>query len=224
MFYRLECPDPLPQREIACVGDEVRWEPIFCPVHPGHRRAGKRLTPLSVVVTRPPSSHFLWTWLSDLLCTDATLALLTANDVTGFATAPAVVRQSKRRNPTANLPVLHEIITLGWGAFSPEAGVRLSYHCPACGHRRFSIERPDLLVETCSWDGSDIFMVWPLPRYRFVSERFAALIRDLGLSGGDLQPASSIATRPGEPLSCGRLSHWMPEDRARQLGEPLGIY
>jgi hypothetical protein len=52
----------------------------------------------------------------------------------------------------------------------------------------------------------------------------AQIIRRERLTGIKLLPASEVRLRSGGTLGPGRLSHWMPEKRARELGEPLGIY
>jgi hypothetical protein len=40
-----------------------------------------------------------------------------------------------------------------------------------------AIEEPRELVDFKNLDGSDFFMIWPLPRYRFVTARVAAFVQ-----------------------------------------------
>jgi hypothetical protein len=77
------------------------------------------------------------------------------------------------------------------------------------------------LIDDSQWDGSDFFMVWPLPLFHFVSERAARVMLEHDLTGGVLLEMDEI--RPLDGLSPGRLSYWMPFERARALGESLQI-
>jgi len=66
-------------------------------------------------------------------------------------------------------------------------------------------------------------MVWPLPLYRFVTQRVADFIRQQKLTGCELIPVERLEFI-GDGFSPGGLSSYMPQKRARELGEPLGIY
>jgi len=65
-------------------------------------------------------------------------------------------------------------------------------------------------------------MVWPLPRFVFIGERAADTLRSARLSGMSIRPVGELDI-PAGTLTHGRLSYWMPEVRARQLGEQFGI-
>ncbi len=95
--------------------------------------------------------------------------------------------------------------------------------CPDCGLLVYSsFTNPSELIDTSLWDGSDVFMVWPLPKFIFVSERVAQLVRNHHLTGVVLQRPEELQATSGT-LSPGRLSYRMPEARARELGGHLGI-
>jgi hypothetical protein len=81
---------------------------------------------------------------------------------------------------------------------------------------------PESLFKERQWDGSDIFIIWPLPRFIFVSDRVARLLRAEEITGVQLTRLEELPQTPAT-LSPGRLSYWMPRERARQLGAPLGI-
>jgi hypothetical protein len=81
------------------------------------------------------------------------------------------------------------------------------------------------MVDRNQWNGSDLFFVWPFPLCRFVTERVAMFIKKNKLTGVKVirqdkyHPSHQIAgAMPG------RLRSWLPEARAREIGEPLGIY
>jgi len=203
---------------------ESALEVIECPVNPGHQHAGKRLRNLSVVLPDNEVQDFVWTWYSECLLRDNTLALFRSAGFTGFETKPVAARfRSAKSAP----PKLWELVVIGWaGMASPASGVRLdeSKSCTICGHLTYTgLLHPDLLINEASWDGSDFFMVWPFPRFIFITERVARAIRSHNLRGARTVRGSDF-NPVTDQFSPGRLSYLMPQQRARELGGPLGIY
>jgi hypothetical protein len=82
-----------------------------------------------------------------------------------------------------------------------------------------------MTVDPAQCDGSDFFMVWPIPKFVFVTEAVADCVRDYQLTG--VARERSHEYEPGRAvtgtLTPGRLSYWMPESRARELGRQAGI-
>lgn len=119
-----------------------------------------------------------------------------------------------------------ELIVTGWGGMADErSGIREKERCSGCGHIRYTeISNPTHIVDLTTWDGSDIFMVWPMPLYRFVTERFVQLVRDSGFTGVSFAQAFP-ALRQGVSggFTPGRLSQFMPLSRAHLLGKELDI-
>jgi hypothetical protein len=66
-------------------------------------------------------------------------------------------------------------------------------------------------------------MVWPLPRFRFASDRLANILRQEKVSGVKLIPAAEIRIERGGMLTPGQLTSHMPPERARELNERFGI-
>jgi hypothetical protein len=81
---------------------------------------------------------------------------------------------------------------------------------------------PSNLIDWEQWDGSDFFMVWPMPRFVFISNRVASFIQEEEISGVQVVQVSNL--RPTRGFSPGGLRIWMDDDRARLLGQPLDIY
>jgi len=111
----------------------------------------------------------------------------------------------------------------------PESGIRLdeSKSCAVCGSLQYTdLTDATQLIDESKWDGSDFFMVWPMPKFVFVTERVVNVIREHHLTGVRIEPIWELKPSPHviPGYSPGRLSYWMPERRARELGEPLGIY
>jgi hypothetical protein len=174
-----------------------------------------------------PVEDFVWTWYTECLVRDRTLELLRRHEFSGFEVKPVTARfeKSVQRPPT-----LWELRLTGWaGMAKPESGIRLdeSASCKVCGKLRYTgLTNAEQLIDESKWDGSDFFIVWPLPKFVFATERVVNVIREHHLTGVRIEPVSELKTSPHviPGYSPGRLSYRMPEKRARELGEPLGIY
>lgn len=150
------------------------------------------------------------------------LELLHSEGVTGFATKPVTAQFEHEADSTP--PRLFELVVTGWGGVAPErSGIKLEERCPACGLLTYSAFRdPSQLIERSQWDGSDLFIVWPLPKFIFVTERVARIFRSNELTGATLQCPNELTARGGS-ISPGRFSYRMPEARAIELAAHLGI-
>ena len=204
--------------------DEMEVEQVVCPIEPGHRHGGRRLTDLSVILPRGPIQDFVWTWYSECLMQDHILDLFRREGFTGFEARPA---KAKLKKGAEKPPMLWELAVTGWGGVvRPESGVKRIHFCEECKHVRYSgVTNAHNLIDESRWDGSDVFLIWPMPGSIFVTERVADYIRDHRLSGAVLKRPdeyeSSTAVIDG--FSPGRLSYSMPESRARELGERAGV-
>lgn len=222
-FWSLDSPDST-ARLAEWVDDEMDLESIVCPVHDGHQRAGKRLTDLSIALRGRVVQDFVWTWYNECLIQDHVLDLFNKKKVTGFEVKPVKVKFKRKtdRKP----PKLWELIVTGWaGIAPPTSGIKLIEHCDACGSMKYSgCTYPDKLIDVSQWDGSDVFVVWPATRYIFITDRVAQVISENRLCGAVLKQPGELRFSSSGTLSSRRLSYWMPEARARELGESLGIY
>ncbi len=204
------------------VSEEMKSEGVVCPANAGHRRGGKRLTDLSVSLPGKTVEDFVWTWYSECLIQDHVLERFRAERFTGFEVKPVKARFKKIRD--VEPPRLLELIVTGWGGLASLAsGVKLTRCCDSCGDLTYStFTDPKFLFDVSKWDGSDFFMIWPLPKFIFVTDRVAQFIREQRFSGVTLLGLDQL--KPGDGFGPGRLSYWMPDARARELGKPLGIY
>ena len=221
-FWKMSRPSST--KELAdCDDDNVSLgEPIICPANPDHRGAGQRRSNLSLNLPSQSFKDIIWTWMSECLITDRVLELFAQQKFTGFETRPARAKLAKSSQSVR----LHEIVITGWGGMAPpSSGIRLIENCESCGHKVYSIyNNPSLIFDQSKWDGSDLFMVWPLPRYIFVSDRVRRSIDAAGFMGAKFYKLSDLKTGLSDTLTPGRLSDWMPAERAKELGESLGIY
>src|SRR5439155_13113173 len=82
-------------------------------------------------------------------------------------------------------PKLRELVIVGWaGVAPPESGIRVIETCSSCGLLHYSCFDNSLrLINESQWDGTDFFMVWPLPRFIFVTDRVKKTIEEKGWRG-----------------------------------------
>jgi hypothetical protein len=188
-----------------------------------HQRSGKRLTDLNVVLPDGAVEDFVWTWQGECIVQDHTLELLKSSSFSGFSVKPVQARFMKSAESP---PQLWELVVTGWaGMAKAESGIHLDNLtcCPVCGLLGYTgLTHADQLIDEGKWDGKDLFMVWPMPRYYFVTERVTRIIRENRLTGVDVVPVSEI--KPTDGFGPGRLSYFMPQELAKAFGEPLGIY
>jgi hypothetical protein len=148
--------------------------------------------------------------------------VLTETKITGFTTRAARAA-IKKTGVTLNVA---ELMVTGWGGMADaRSGIREKERCSGCGHIRYTeISDPMHIVDPATWDGSDIFMVWPMPKYRFVTQRFVEIVRNSGFSGVSFVRAlPSLGRGVSRSFTPGRLSDYMPMARARLLGKELDI-
>lgn len=221
-FWCLESSESL-RRLAEWEEGRVELESIGCPLNELHRHSGKRLSDLSIVLPGRTVEDFVWTWYSECVLQDGTLNWLRGCGFTGYQVKPVTARFKKS---VARPPRLWEMVLTGWAGMADAAsGIRLdeSNSGAACGHLRYSgLLTADQLIDESQWDGSDFFMVWPMPRYIFVTDRVAQAIHEHRLTGVRTMRVEHLKATNG--FSPGRLSYWRPEERARSIGEPLGIY
>lgn len=210
-------------------------EQILCPAQEGHMRAGARIGNLSIKI---PSKigDMIWTWYSEFMITDRVKNLFEEAGFTGYLLKPVTItgflgksrKKSLQMMEERELPVLWELVVTGWAGMAPrESGIKLleSESCPVCGMLRYSgLTDPTRLIDESQWDGSDFFMVWPMPRFIFVSEKVKKFIKANKLTGGSIVPVEKLGCTGDYGFGPGRLSYCMPEDRAHLLGDSLGIF
>jgi hypothetical protein len=211
---------PTSTKELAdSDGSDIYDAPIECQFDPGHWGAGQRRSNLSLVLPSQNFKDIIWTWMSECLLQDHVLEQFNKQKFRGFETRPAHAKLPKRSQSVR----LHELVITGWGGMAPpSSGIRLIEECKPCGHRVYSFYRnPSLIFDQSKWDGSDFFMVWPLPRYIFVTDRVRQSIVDAGFRGAKFQKPSDLKLGLSDTLTPGRLSNWMPPERAKYLEDTL---
>lgn len=235
---------------------EVEWAkemtsvPIgLCPLNPVHL-SWERISPLRVEIPRKRIYEFQWGAPGECIITDAVLKVLRDEGITGFEVQPVEAKwrvRTKPPDPTKEdlgdylghvtpkvaaalppIPPLWELKVRGWGGLLAEdTGVRLIDFCPGCGSSGYKQWKTGRFrIDESQWDGSDVFMVWPVPLYIFISDRLAQIIRRMRWGGVRLVRAEDLpgADERSDSLGPGPLTWYMADYLARQRGEPRGLY
>jgi hypothetical protein len=85
---------------------------------------------------------------------------------------------------------------------------------------------PGEIIDAKQWDGSDFFIVWPLPNYWWVTSKAAMLLQRHKLKRFRLVTPQELTfgLQAGEiGFGPGRLRQYFSEERAKQIGGSLGI-
>jgi len=192
-----------------------------------------RLLDLRVVLKSREVQDFVWT-IPDCLIRSRVLDMFHEQNFTGFQVRHVRARldtslksgdSADEAVPGAHVQGLWELVVTGWGGVAtPESGVtripntNIWQGCPDWSK----------IVDIDAWDGSDFFIVWPFGFVRLVSDRVATFIKEQKLAGVKLvSPEACTRWYKQSKLNQAtpmRLRDHLPDERAREIGEPLGIY
>ncbi len=116
-----------------------------------------------------------------------------------------------------------QMVITGWGGVAKGIHRVESYRGKQC------YTLPDDLrnfFDFNQWDGTDFFDIWPACGF-YVTERIANIIKEEKIKGLHLRSLETVSFTPVDE-KVGLIGHPLrslfPEDRARDIGEPLGIY
>ncbi|MEK9149658.1 MAG: hypothetical protein AAB267_06400 [Candidatus Desantisbacteria bacterium] len=230
MFYRLDGEGEGFDKWAIEVGNEslhIGACPKYGLKHPfiWKKREGEKG---NLIIDLPSSNigDFIMMWGAWII-TDKAAQLFKEAGFTGYELRPVRVNRVKRMKKGVSIPNLWELVITGWGGIiPPESGMKRIYECETCSYWEYSPPtNPSALIAPSQWDGSDFFMVFPLVQFIFVTEKVKQFIEENGLSGckfiepKDIEPSGSVIGSSRRTLpSC------MPQNRAKEIGEPLGLY
>jgi len=202
---------------------EEKYEDVHCTKTKMHWRLGKRLTRLDINIPYG-DVDMVWTSVNECLISDRLLNIFKENEVTGFTVHPANVTY---RDSDKKAPKFWELVVTGWGGVASEdTGIKQVEYCEECKKSKFSKPtHPEKLFNEENWDGSDMFLIWPLPGFRLVTKKVFDILEQNDIKHYEKISISEMVRKKGnKTLSPGKLRYLMPEERAREIGEPLGIY
>jgi hypothetical protein len=202
----------------------VHFEYIECVQNAGHSRKGKRLSETLEVELYEGKTlqDFNWTVGLDCIVSERVIAELAKFQLSGYATSKVRVNTGDN---AARLGGYVQLLKTGWaGIVHEDSGIELISDPSCCGYLDYSPALRPRFVNWHTWDGSDLFMVWPIPTATFLSARALACFEANGhWTGYKLEVAEYFTGGLSMGFSPGRLSYWMPFELAHRLGSPLGI-
>jgi hypothetical protein len=212
----------VPSEVISCEAEVVKdreYEPITCPLDANHKRAWRLPGPVTIDPIESDTADCLWTPLSDCLVSDVLIHELRTNNVAGFETEEVNLTRASPVGRTYS-----QLVVRGWGGVADKSsGIELVNYCKGCHYMKYSaLCDPNRLFDSTAWDGSDVFMIWPLPKFIFVTKKVVDLFSRLKVKGAAFIPIGSI-NAGGNGFCPGRLSHHFPNHVALRIGKPLGI-
>ena len=169
-------------RRAKWVQESLKYESIRCLVNPGHRRAGSRISPLSVLLPNIEPYDFVWTSF-ECLIQEHVLRFLERAKLTGFQAIPA---ETKFRNSAKTTPRFWELVIEGSGGLvAAESGYKLLGICPGCGliDSASKITNPSKMVDRAKWDGSDFFKIKPVSGLNFVTPHVVQALNEAKFTG-----------------------------------------
>jgi hypothetical protein len=185
--------------------------------------------PFQCIVRKRQMADIIWAALKPCLISERVVDLFHSAGLTGFEIRPADVRLMFPHEPSES--VYWQLIVTGWGGIvSPESGIRQVID-PTRPDGIFwgTATNPGAIIDAKQWDGSDFFIVWPLPNYWWISQRVVDVLMTNRLRRYEIAAPSEMdilcqAYSDGIKFSPGRLRQFFSLDRARHIGEPLGIF
>jgi hypothetical protein len=173
-FHEMEIGRDRPFIEGSSAND---WESIVCLKNPGHQRAGRRITILSVDILSSNVTDFSRTMLSDVVITEAAREVLEKARLTGFTLEPVEVASIPKSRSNGTIPKLWELVITGSGGPAhKDSGIRKIRECDECHMVRYSSYKNGIVVDPSTYDGSDFFAVLEYPKHVLVSERAKAVV------------------------------------------------
>lgn len=218
-FWILSPPES--SKKLATWTAEMDFEDtIRCSSDPGHQRSGVRKPKLKVNLPAKCAQEIIWTWYSECLITDRVLDVFRTHQFSGFC-----AKNAEGTIPDGSLIYLNELIITGWGGMAQaSSGIHLLEYCETCKHRVYSnLSDPSRLLDETQWDGSDFFLIWPMPRYVMITDRVRQAILDAKIIGARFTKIRDLKPKPEGTLTPGPLSHWFSPEQAERLGKLIRI-
>jgi hypothetical protein len=205
----------------------MRMETTLCPLNAGlpsqHAMRQHWSRPLKVVGPVQRMTDFEWTVFRDILIEEDIVDKLQSAKFSGFEVRPVELYT------TTETPIgrrTFELKVTGWGGMaSPESGIKVIKECPYCKRRVFSgFTNPHELFSSKMWDGSDFFVIWPLPKYVFVTKKVADFLVGSEYSGVCVKALAKFPKSVSGKYSPGHLSDWFEGQKISSILKNFKLY
>lgn len=198
----------------------MRTETKLCPLNTGlpsqHAMRQHWIRPLRLIGPVRRLTDFEWTVYRDILLEKDIVNKLQSSRFSG------IEFQEAQLYTTTQTPIGREVFELkvnGWGGMAhPSSGVRLIEKCSFCGHSVFcGHANPGNLFDIDKWDGSDFFLIWPMPRYIFITNEVADFIRKEGYTGVNVRELHEFPKSIAGKYTPGHIEDWYEREKAVQI-------
>ncbi len=202
----------VPSSDWLIYAEGMSYTTKLCEQNPDHAVIQKRCKPLKLVVQMHSLTDFQWTPYGEAIVSTRIVERFRASQISGVSFDEIEAYTSTGVQVAQEL---YELRVEGWGGMAlRESGVRLLKECPFCKRRVFTgYNNAAKLFNFDEWDGSDVFMTWPLPRNIIVTGRVHDLLSHEEISGVQLVPLDSLPKLRSGTLTPGNVRDWFSDDR-----------
>ena len=205
----------------------TRMDTIPCPLNAGlpsqHAMRQRWIRPIKVIGPVQRMTDFEWSVFSDILVEEDIVAKLQTARFTGVEFQPVQLYT------TTETPIgrqLFELKVTGWGGMAhPSSGIRVRETCSFCGRTVYTeCTNPENLFDIDKWDGSDFFLIWPMPRRVFITEEVATFMRRAGFTGLKMCSLDSLSKSPSlvkTGYTPGHVEDWYDGEKAAEILKSL---
>lgn len=193
------------------------------PVNGNRNHQFYSVRPLRFFVRPRQRGDMLWAPLNAFFISNRLHLIFQEAGITGYDALPADAKLVYEHSPDE--AVYWQVAITGWGGMaSSSAGLspRVGVDSPHVYSRSEDAGDP---FDRSQWDGSDFFIIWPYVGFCCITQRVVDLLKENKIKhysiydlatysfGGTIGPIAPC------PLRC-----IFSEERAKKIGEPLGIY
>lgn len=157
-------------------------ETTLCDRDPRHAKRQKRGATLKVIAPLAPLYDFEWTVYNEAIVGPEIVELFEKENVTGVKFRRVIPYLTTGDQFSREM---YEMYVVGDGGNAPESsGIRPIEICPHCGFCIFTgYQNTNDVFNIDEWDGSDIFTIWPLPRFIVASDSVIELLDRESITG-----------------------------------------
>lgn len=204
--------------------EEMRMDTKLCPRNAGfpsqHAMYQRWVRPIRVIGPVQRMTDFEWSVYRDILLEEDIVKPLMSSGFSGIEFRPAELYT------TTETPIgmgIFQLRVTGWGGIAPpQSGIRVMEECPQCGRKVFSgFTNPVRLFSVDAWDGSDFFIIWPMPKFVFVTKDVADWITRPEFSGVCVKPLADFPKPIAGGYSPGHLHDWFDDKRVTEIMSSL---
>jgi hypothetical protein len=202
-----------------CYLKKTQMEREVCPGDPSHAKRQRWGRPLQILGSIVPITDIECTVFNDLLVGPEIVSALKAAHFSGIDFTPVELFS------TTEIPISREVYELkvtGWGGQAPpESGIKVKEECPYCGRQVFTgITNSRMLFDIDGWDGSDFFIIWPMPKYIIVTAKVRDFFLERAYSGVAFHTLDKLCSSRFHNLqtfSPGNLADWFDRNKLVEL-------